>query len=338
MPDQNRRELAKQGDPKAIADAINQSLKPRGISADVMRDNGCLHVMIEGDAVPTNQQALVNFIRNGMEKLGVQSIYSIKIYGRQFGDDLPVWEEEIALKVPQNQAFETLPSPEPTPAFSTAKNVETPPKMPDEEFDVIGDDDDNFNDDYNIDDDEEIDDEEEEINDEVPYNPEEDDDPDEIDDEATKQVEPQKEKAKNTRLLLIILLAVLAALAALAGLHFSGIFRLPFLPGGSSTSSTESTSDPSSTTTPGKASTSTSAPATADPWRDAVNKAMSAAKLAQTANTKADWNKVASEWQQAVDLMKKVPQSNPNYQTAQQKAVDYQKNLDVAKQRAAQAP
>ncbi|NES67486.1 MAG: hypothetical protein F6K24_20720, partial [Okeania sp. SIO2D1] len=50
-----------------------------------------------------------------------------------------------------------------------------------------------------------------------------------------------------------------------------------------------------------------------------------------------EWNAVANEWQKAVDLMKEVPESNPNYQTAQIKVLEYQNYLDVAKQRADQA-
>jgi hypothetical protein len=46
---------------------------------------------------------------------------------------------------------------------------------------------------------------------------------------------------------------------------------------------------------------------------------------------------VASQWQKAIDLMKDVPESNANYQTAQQKVQEYQNNLNVAKQRAARA-
>jgi hypothetical protein len=36
-------------------------------------------------------------------------------------------------------------------------------------------------------------------------------------------------------------------------------------------------------------------------------------------------------WEEAIDLMKKVPQSDANYALAQQKAVEYEKNLTYAK-------
>lgn len=64
-----------------------------------------------------------------------------------------------------------------------------------------------------------------------------------------------------------------------------------------------------------------------DPFQDAVNQAMNAANLAQTAESEADWNTVTTEWEQARDLMKAVPSSHPKYQVAQAKIREYQKNI-----------
>ncbi|MEW5861047.1 MAG: hypothetical protein AB1861_27345 [Cyanobacteriota bacterium] len=72
-----------------------------------------------------------------------------------------------------------------------------------------------------------------------------------------------------------------------------------------------------------------------EPFQQAVNKAMSAAKLTQTAQLKADWNAIVSQWQEAIALMKAVPIESANYQVAQKKSVEYQSNLAYAKQRAA---
>lgn len=70
----------------------------------------------------------------------------------------------------------------------------------------------------------------------------------------------------------------------------------------------------------------------ADPFREAVNEAMTAAEAVQTAQTAAEWQAVAEGWERAIALMKQVPESNPNYATAQQKISDYQPNLDYAQQ------
>ncbi len=342
MPEPNQRELARQGDPKAIEAAINHQLKPRGITAEVMRDNGCLHVMMEGEQVPHHQSALVTFIRKGMDKLDVVSIYRIKIYGRQFGEDLPVWEEEIQIKPQPEEEFavqEVVMPPEDPEISSSVPLV-------DDDFEVdqqieqeflpgiqmpVDDEDGGYDlaeDEVDLDDEDDID--------EGDYNLEEDDDGDEIE---TTEVQSNN----SGKILLFLLLLLLLALAALAGLQFSGIYTLPFLKSGGSQTEVEptptETENPTLETTP-EASESPitgETPPPTDFWREAVNAAQAAANQAQSATTKAQWNAVASQWQKAVELMQQVPESNENYATAQQKAIEYENNRQVALKRMQQS-
>ena len=74
-----------------------------------------------------------------------------------------------------------------------------------------------------------------------------------------------------------------------------------------------------------------------DSFRQAVNHAMKAATLSQSAKSKADWQSVANNWQRATDLMKAVPKSSPRSATALQKVEEYQKNRAIALQKIAQA-
>ncbi|MGD1941317.1 MAG: hypothetical protein ACFB0G_08380 [Leptolyngbyaceae cyanobacterium] len=67
-----------------------------------------------------------------------------------------------------------------------------------------------------------------------------------------------------------------------------------------------------------------------DPFRQAFNQAMSAAELTQTADFKEDWSQVAILWQQAISSMQSVSPSHPNYDVAQQKLVEYDRNLKYA--------
>ena len=71
-----------------------------------------------------------------------------------------------------------------------------------------------------------------------------------------------------------------------------------------------------------------------DVFQNAVNKAMSAATQTQSAKSKDEWNLVASEWQEAIALMKAVPPSHSQHTVAQQKAIEYQRNLDYAQKNA----
>lgn len=76
----------------------------------------------------------------------------------------------------------------------------------------------------------------------------------------------------------------------------------------------------------------------ADPFREAVNRATSAAQLTQTAKTRQEWETVAAQWREAIALMQAVPTDSPNYATAQDRAGAYQKNLAYAEQAAASRP
>ncbi len=87
---------AKQGDPKAIAALMNRSTQAKGISVKASLKNRCLQVLLEGDVVP-HQSKTVEFVRDGMGKLQVEGVERVKVYGRQVGQETPVWQEEIVL-------------------------------------------------------------------------------------------------------------------------------------------------------------------------------------------------------------------------------------------------
>jgi hypothetical protein len=67
-----------------------------------------------------------------------------------------------------------------------------------------------------------------------------------------------------------------------------------------------------------------------DFFQEAENKAISAKNIAQIAQTKEDWTLVANRWQQAIDLIKAVPTSNPKYALAQKQLAAYQTGLNNA--------
>ncbi|NEQ36256.1 MAG: hypothetical protein F6K40_08150 [Okeania sp. SIO3I5] len=320
MTSNNLRELAKQGDPKVISSIINHSLQKKGINVQVTKDNDSLEVTLESDKIANQQASLVEFIRTGIVKLGVESIDTVKVYGVQTGDETPVWEEEIFLGTPPKSNISELEE------ESEAEDFPETVDELDPELENV----------YETETDEDYY-EEGEYDEEVEYEDNEDDE-----EELSEQPQSQKKKIP---LIPILLGFVLVVVGTLAALHFSGIFPLPFLSQSKSentksneaNSSTPETSpsDPQSKESP---KTTETTPADSNPWYFGVTSAQSAAQKAQTAKTKSEWNAVATDWQKAVDLMKKVPESDPNYQTAQTKVLEYQNNLDIAKQRADKAP
>lgn len=68
----------------------------------------------------------------------------------------------------------------------------------------------------------------------------------------------------------------------------------------------------------------------AESFQDALDIAMGAATIAQSAQSKDDWNLVITRWQSAISLLKATPKSSANYAIAQKKIAEYQRNLTYA--------
>lgn len=69
-----------------------------------------------------------------------------------------------------------------------------------------------------------------------------------------------------------------------------------------------------------------------NPFHAAVNHANTAVEALATAETPAEWEQIAADWEQAVMLMSAVPADHPDYATAQAKVVEYREYLDYAQQ------
>jgi hypothetical protein len=73
---------------------------------------------------------------------------------------------------------------------------------------------------------------------------------------------------------------------------------------------------------------------TIDPFTKAIDKAQNAAILAQSAQSKQQWDAVVSQWLQAIAAMQAVPPESPRRAFAQKKVAEYLRNLDIAQQKA----
>jgi hypothetical protein len=90
-------EQAKQGEPRAIALLIANSLEAQGIAVKTNLKGDCLRVMLESSQVP-NQSTMVAFIRRGMMKLGAASIKTVKVYGKLAEASTLAWSQDIDLE------------------------------------------------------------------------------------------------------------------------------------------------------------------------------------------------------------------------------------------------
>jgi WD40 repeat protein len=68
-----------------------------------------------------------------------------------------------------------------------------------------------------------------------------------------------------------------------------------------------------------------------DNFRQAVNVAINAANLTQTATSLQEWQQVVNHWQKAIKLMQTISISSIHYPVAQQKMIEYQRNLNYAR-------
>jgi hypothetical protein len=69
---------------------------------------------------------------------------------------------------------------------------------------------------------------------------------------------------------------------------------------------------------------------TTDPFADAVRLAQTAVEAGQTAQTPAEWQALAEQWQQASELMSQIPPNDPRYSVAQDRVAVYRQNSEAA--------
>lgn len=92
-------ELAKQGNPQAIASLMNLVLQPKGVTVKASLQNRCLHILFSSTE-PLSQSALVTFARTGLANLGAIPIDQVKLYAQKVGEKTPIWTDGFQLGAP----------------------------------------------------------------------------------------------------------------------------------------------------------------------------------------------------------------------------------------------
>jgi len=86
---------------------MSRSLNPKGVSVKVFIQKQRLNIFLESAEVPP-QAALMAFTRKGIESLGLTTVQSVRVHGRQEGSDLPSWVEEFAVETYQAPTTDAL--------------------------------------------------------------------------------------------------------------------------------------------------------------------------------------------------------------------------------------
>ncbi|MGG6293866.1 retropepsin-like aspartic protease family protein [Leptolyngbya sp. AN02str] len=109
--------LARAGNPKAIAHLINQALSAQDLRAHAALQGHCLHLMLEGGQVP-NEQILIPYLKNSLQKLNAADIRTVQIQGRQRLATAPAWSQTLSLTPVSTEATPTI---EATPTVPTGE-------------------------------------------------------------------------------------------------------------------------------------------------------------------------------------------------------------------------
>ena len=97
MSQQDILNLAKEGDARAIAFLIGQALESFGVTAKASRENDSLHLLLEAEQLPA-EEACLRVAVKGLQRLQPNNVYSLTVYGRRVGQQLPAWTQTVELK------------------------------------------------------------------------------------------------------------------------------------------------------------------------------------------------------------------------------------------------
>ncbi|MEG4271718.1 MULTISPECIES: CapA family protein [unclassified Microcoleus] len=97
MSQQDILNLAKEGDARAIAFLIGQALQSFGVTAKASRENDTLHLLLEAEHLPA-EEACLRVAVKGLQRLQPNNLYSVTVYGRRSGEQLPAWTQTVELK------------------------------------------------------------------------------------------------------------------------------------------------------------------------------------------------------------------------------------------------
>lgn len=97
MSQQDILNLAKEGDARAIAFLIGQALQSFGVTAKASLENETLHLLLEAEQLPV-EEACLRVAVKGLQRLQPNNVYSVTLYGRRGGQQLPAWTQTVELK------------------------------------------------------------------------------------------------------------------------------------------------------------------------------------------------------------------------------------------------
>ncbi len=90
-------DLARGGDPYAIAVLLNQALHPKGVTARAALTDDCLHILLESEQA-SPQPDVMPMVSKGILQLQPDAIAKTIVYARQKGQGKPDWTKQLKLE------------------------------------------------------------------------------------------------------------------------------------------------------------------------------------------------------------------------------------------------
>ncbi len=92
-------ELARQGDPQAIALVLKHHLRDLGVTAKVATQGSLLQILLESET-SVEPSRLISLVRDALVNLRSQYFSTIKLYGRKAGETVTAWQDQFDLATP----------------------------------------------------------------------------------------------------------------------------------------------------------------------------------------------------------------------------------------------
>lgn len=90
----NLKELASKGDTQAISQILNNAFNQQNIQIKVGIKDRCLQILLQSPQAP-NQSLSTAIIRKELGRLKIESIKTIKVYGKEIKEEFPTWFQEF---------------------------------------------------------------------------------------------------------------------------------------------------------------------------------------------------------------------------------------------------
>lgn len=90
------RESTPSVDAREISQLLDRLLQTQGIITKVAIFDSCCYILLIAHQLPKSG-IVVNWVQNLLQESSFAAIHRFKIYGRQIGQKLPIWQQEFAI-------------------------------------------------------------------------------------------------------------------------------------------------------------------------------------------------------------------------------------------------